>query len=459
VGLLVLLLVVSAEAVSVSKQTSDVAMTRLRLKQLEEADETTKKVVNVKKVPSKKVPSVTAGKIDKSKSELDTKRKKEMTSDEKQKEEIEDQDERILHTQGTLMMTVFLTTALVLFSSLMAVLFIVDHNTPPSGLEQTSGKVTCRNWFECIFVPLIILGAMVAGVVVYILKIKPAEEDAKMPSNSKFYKIVGPLSFALAYLMIFISVMFLLFFRGNRAAGFVISFGLSMMFLFLLFVQGVVAFMIGAWKPFFSERELPHATISHSMNYLGGVLAAVFGMVLTVAMTPLAETFVYENDQKFSWGRGMRVLTSSLGVICLLLTALVPLGGKDHDSRVDKSWQLFHYILAGLTFGLLYIYMWFVTADHCLVEGRSQYCNFMPWLGITLATLAGVMMVIVVILHTAVKGMAENPIVRSLFAFAEYMMVVAIPLTVVTRFDASDMKLITNALVRWETKRTDLDVW
>jgi len=359
-------------------------------------------------------------------------------------------DTLYIHARGTYLMYFYLAISMTILLLTFVFAGIIDTHTPSQFKAPAhSGVLQCRNWFECGFVPAVLFLTPVALGVVYAMKVRPAELAAR-EELGQTYKFMGPLAILMCSIPVITSAFLLLFGRGNRAVGFVFTFFLCLVFLFTISIQASIAFMVGEWKPFYRDGEIPHATVSDSMRYYGGAVSSLFAMSLTASLTPIAEFFVTEDDsQAFSYGRGVRMMFSALGACGMLLVSLVPLNGKEHKGA-SESWVKLHYGLAAAVFGTLYLYIVFVTVDSCSpTQGRQGNCNFVSYLGLALASLAVLGLGIAAILTMAVAALKENPLLRELFAASEYLLVAAMPLATIARFRQADFDSLTEALIHW----------
>jgi len=267
------------------------------------------------------------------------------------------------------------------------------------------------------------------------------------------YQRLGLIGMVLVSLILFLAPTTLLNARGNNGTGFLLSFFLSLAFLFMLAIQTVISAITGDFSSIIATHGDDPFSVVHTMDFVGGALMGVFGLAAILAFLPIAEAYTYYEDTHFSTGRSMRMLFAALFALAALWTSLSPIKALNAEKALDaetaKQWDTLHTRLVIITFGFMWLYLFTVTADRCSpFEGRS--CGSVNFLGLSMATMGGVMMLVSKVL--TVSAISENAETNMFFCIGEMIVVLSLPVTLLSRYTSRDFVAMKDALIQWQAK-------
>lgn len=355
------------------------------------------------------------------------------------------------------MIAVFLSVDTVFV--LMSIYFawkLFEHSAP--GTTVRSGNKYQCGPVECGVVASWIVFLIVLLITVYGLAIRPSCELAGDDVCIHYRNLgwAGVASLSISLLVVIYCVFNL---PGNRAVGFVTLMVIEATFLMNLAVQAAVAAMLSEWSPHFSSDIAVDATISSSMDYLGGAVCAVFGLALVATFIPMVEILLYDrpvgaDDTASAWakafrikyntvGRPLRVCLSALAGVALFWVAVSPIKTPNTvnlivDKSITDKWAEMHMIYAIIAFVTLFVYILVMTIGGCI--GRN--CGSLNWVGLSIAVVAAVMLV------TGLK--IDSNAGQIVFTLGEWFMIAALAVTYNSRFGLEDQAELKAALLNWE---------
>lgn len=332
---------------------------------------------------------------------------------------------------------VMLLMAILVIGFAFVTIRVYEHSPKRAFAVGTTSGV-----FEKWVVPLVMMVVFATEMVVYNTAIKPSRQTAQQDH----YANLGILGLALQGSAYILAVIVLWKLPGNRAASFMADMTVIGPFILLLVSQTAIAMMVGEWMPFDDPLTgKVDTSISTTMDYLGGAESAVLGLCFLASLIPVAEALHVETTgSSISWGRGARMILATMSSSALFWVAMAPIKNKNmvgliDSNRADRLAKI-HGPFAVVSFLSLFLFIALSAFEH--------HSGPVMWLSVIFGFIS---LATAIITHMIPypDNRAGRMAVDTLFSLSEYCLIIAVPMTLFSRFGSRDQYNLMQALGNW----------